>query len=52
VLRQWQIPDFPPKENPDGSCFTYTTVASDNCAKIAASNQIKDWKVEGDYQSV
>jgi hypothetical protein len=30
------LPDFAPQPNGDGSCATYTVVANDNCAVIAA----------------
>jgi hypothetical protein len=34
------LPDLSPQPNADGSCATYTVQSGDNCAAIAASNDI------------
>ncbi len=44
-----KLPDFSPKPNKDGTCFTYTVVAVDKCADIAAANQLSDYKLIEQY---
>lgn len=34
------LPNFAPKPNADGSCFSYLVVAGDYCAKIASTNSL------------
>ncbi|KAK4465311.1 glycoside hydrolase, subgroup, catalytic core [Cladorrhinum samala] len=40
------LPDLTPKPNPDGSCFTYTTVAGDSCSAIAAAHSLTTARIE------
>lgn len=35
------LPDITPKENPDGSCASYTVQSGDTCSAIAAANGLK-----------
>ncbi|RYP70495.1 hypothetical protein DL771_005432 [Monosporascus sp. 5C6A] len=43
------LPDFSPQPNPDGSCKSYTVEVDNNCAVIAAANQISNWTKLEDY---
>lgn len=40
------LPDLTPKPNPDGSCFTYTTVSGDSCSVIAAAHSLTAARIE------
>lgn len=40
------LPDFAPKQNSDGSCYTYKVVANDNCANLAAEYSLTNDKRE------
>ncbi|KND87771.1 Killer toxin subunits alpha/beta [Tolypocladium ophioglossoides CBS 100239] len=40
------LPDMQPKQNKDGSCSSYTVLAGDSCAKIAAAHNMKAEDVE------
>ncbi|ERS97228.1 hypothetical protein HMPREF1624_06559 [Sporothrix schenckii ATCC 58251] len=40
------LPDFAPKPNSDGSCYSYTVVANDNCAAIAATYDLTNDLIE------
>ncbi|KAK4098179.1 glycoside hydrolase family 18 protein [Parathielavia hyrcaniae] len=34
------LPDFRPKPNADGSCYSYETLSGDNCAALAAAHSL------------
>ncbi|EGE06693.1 chitinase [Trichophyton equinum CBS 127.97] len=40
------VPDLKPKPNPDGSCYTHTFQAGDNCSSVAASNGLPNDDLE------
>ncbi|KAJ5442294.1 Peptidoglycan-binding Lysin subgroup [Penicillium cf. griseofulvum] len=40
------LPDLTPKPGEDGSCYVYTSKKDDNCAAIAAKNQITKKDIE------
>lgn len=40
------LPSFAPKPNSDGSCYSYSVVANDNCANLAASYDLTNALIE------
>ncbi|KAL2152192.1 hypothetical protein VTH82DRAFT_5376 [Thermothelomyces myriococcoides] len=40
------LPDFRPRPNPDGSCFSYTVQNDDNCANLAAEYGLTNEEIE------
>ncbi|POR39554.1 Killer toxin subunits alpha/beta [Tolypocladium paradoxum] len=40
------LPDMKPKQNPDGLCYSYTVLAGDSCAKIAAAHSLEQDDIE------
>jgi hypothetical protein len=40
------LPDFSPKQNPDGSCATYTIQSGDFCGAIASANSLTTTQIE------
>ncbi|ERS96515.1 hypothetical protein HMPREF1624_06719 [Sporothrix schenckii ATCC 58251] len=40
------LPSFAPKPNSDGSCYSYTVVANDNCADLAAAYDLTNDLIE------
>ncbi|RYO77551.1 hypothetical protein DL766_010123 [Monosporascus sp. MC13-8B] len=41
------FPDFRPKPNPDGSCFSYKVQNDDNCANLGAEYGLTNQEIEG-----
>ncbi|CAI7608393.1 unnamed protein product [Penicillium viridicatum] len=40
------LPDFAPKPNSDGSCYTYTVLANDNCASIGSAFDLTNDQID------